>query len=45
MGEVNEPLIFKHLREEAPNPKQIEFFKAEAANVGYGGQCSGGQHC
>ena len=24
-----EPLIFQHLREEAPNPKQIEFFTAK----------------
>lgn len=32
-----EPLIFKHLREEVPNPKQIEFFKAKAKNIGYGG--------
>lgn len=43
MGEVMEPLIFKHLREEVPNPKQIEFFEAEAANVGYGGSRGGGK--
>ena len=43
MGEVNEALIFKHLREEVPNPKQIEFFKAQAKHVGYGGARGGGK--
>lgn len=43
MGAVNEPLIFKHLREETPNPKQIEFFKAKAKHVGYGGSRGGGK--
>ena len=33
MGEVIEPLIFQHLRSEVPNPKQIEFFEAEAAKL------------
>lgn len=32
-----EPLIFKHLREDVPNPKQVEFFKAKAKHIGYGG--------
>lgn len=43
MGEVIEPLIFRHLREEVPNPKQVEFFEAEAANIGYGGSRGGGK--
>lgn len=38
-----EPLIFKHLREEVPNPKQQEFFKATAKHVGYGGARGGGK--
>jgi hypothetical protein len=32
-----EALIFKKLRTEKPNPKQIEFFKATAKHIGYGG--------
>ena len=32
-----EPLIFQHLREEVPNPKQQAFFKAKAKHIGYGG--------
>ena len=43
MGEVNEALIFQHLREEVPNPKQIEFFKAKAKHIGYGGARGGGK--
>ena len=43
MGEVIEPLIFKHLREEVPNPKQVEFFKANATHIGYGGSRGGGK--
>jgi hypothetical protein len=43
MGEVNEALIFKHLREEVPNPKQIEFFKAQKRHIGYGGARGGGK--
>lgn len=43
MGEVNEPLIFQHLREEVPNPKQIEFFTAQAKHIGYGGARGGGK--
>ena len=42
MGEI-EPLIFKHLREEVPNPKQLEFFKADARHIGYGGARGGGK--
>jgi len=38
----NEPLIFQHLREEVPNPKQREFFKAKARHIGYGGARGGG---
>lgn len=43
MGEVIEPLIFRHLREEIPNPKQVEFFKATAKHIGYGGARGGGK--
>lgn len=43
MGKVNEALIFQHLREEVPNPKQIEFFKAQAKHIGYGGARGGGK--
>ncbi len=43
MGEVVEPLIFQHLREEVPNPKQIEFFKAKGKHIGYGGARGGGK--
>ena len=42
MSSQAEPLIFKHLREEIPNPKQQEFFKAKAKHVGYGGARGGG---
>ena len=42
MGEVMEPLIFRHLREEIPNPKQQEFFMAQAKHIGYGGARGGG---
>ena len=37
MSPQNEPLIFKHLREDVPNPKQAEFFSAKAKHIGYGG--------
>lgn len=43
MGEVNQPLIFQHLREEVPNPKQVAFFKAQAKHIGYGGSRGGGK--
>jgi hypothetical protein len=42
MSPEYEPLIFKHLREEIPNPKQQAFFKAKAKHVGYGGSRGGG---
>lgn len=42
MGEV-EPLIFRHLREEVPNEKQREFFRAQAKYIGYGGARGGGK--
>lgn len=37
MSIQSEPLIFKHLREEIPNPKQVRFFTATAKHIGYGG--------
>lgn len=40
---MSEPLIFKHLREEEPNPKQQAFFEATAAHIGYGGARGGGK--
>lgn len=45
MGEIAsfEPIIFKHLREEVPNEKQIKFFKADAKHIGYGGARGGGK--
>lgn len=43
MGEVNEALIFHKLRTEVPNPRQVEFFKAEARHIGYGGARGGGK--
>lgn len=43
MTDSFEPLIFKHLREEVPNPKQQEFFKAKAKHIGYGGARGGGK--
>ena len=43
MEQVNEALIFQHLREEVPNPKQIEFYKATAKHIGYGGSRGGGK--
>ena len=42
MSPEYEPLIFKHLREESPNPKQQAFFKAKAKHIGYGGARGGG---
>ena len=38
-----EPLIFRHLREEVPNPKQRAFFEARALHIGYGGARGGGK--
>ena len=42
MSSQYESLIFKHLREEVPNPKQQAFFKANAKHIGYGGSRGGG---
>ena len=40
---MTEALIFKHLREEVPNPKQQAFFMAKAKHIGYGGARGGGK--
>ncbi len=40
---TTEPLIFRHLREEVPNPKQVAFFQARAKHIGYGGARGGGK--
>ena len=37
MARKNEPYIYKVLRRETPNPRQQAFFRAEAANIAYGG--------
>ena len=37
MARKNEPYIYKVLRRETPSPRQQEFFRAEAANIAYGG--------
>ena len=38
MARKNEPYIYQVLRRETPNPRQQAFFRAEAANVAYGGR-------
>ncbi|MDR1117085.1 MAG: phage terminase large subunit [Oscillospiraceae bacterium] len=38
-----EPYIFTLLRTEIPNPRQIEFFNAEAPHIAYGGARGGGK--
>ena len=38
-----EPLIFQHIRTEAPNPRQEEFFRSTARHTGYGGARGGGK--
>ena len=38
-----EPLIFRRLREDIPNPKQQEFFKASTRHICYGGARGGGK--
>lgn len=43
MSGASEALIFKHLREDKPNPKQIEFFKAKTRYTMYGGARGGGK--
>ena len=40
---INEPYIYKVLRRETPNPRQQAFFRAEAANIAYGGARGGGK--
>ena len=42
MARKNEPYIYKVLRRETPNPRQQAFFRAEAANIAYGGARGGG---
>ena len=39
---TQEALIFEKLKTEVPNPKQQEFFRATARNIGYGGSRGGG---
>lgn len=43
MARKNEPHIYKVLRRETPNPQQQAFFRAEAANIAYGGARGGGK--
>ena len=43
MNGANKALIFEHLRKDVPNPKQIEFFKATAPRIAYGGARGGGK--
>ena len=43
MARKNEPYIYKVLRRETPNPRQQAFFRAEAANIAYGGARGGGK--
>ena len=43
MARKNEPYIYKVLRSETPNPRQQAFFRAEAANIAYGGARGGGK--
>lgn len=43
MARKNDPYIYKVLRRETPSPRQQEFFRAEAANVAYGGARGGGK--
>ena len=43
MARKNEPYIYQVLRRETPNPRQQAFFRAEAANVAYGGARGGGK--
>lgn len=43
MEPVTEPLIFRLMREEVPNPKQRQFFTCTARHIGYGGARAGGK--
>ena len=45
MARKNEPYIYKVLRRETPNPRQQAFFRAEAANIAYGGPCGASSCC
>lgn len=42
MGEIKAP-IFDKLQHETPNPKQVEFFRAKAKHIAYGGARGGGK--
>jgi len=42
-GASDEPRIFRDLREDVPNPKQLLFFTASAPHVCYGGARGGGK--
>ena len=42
MGEIKAP-IFDKLQHEIPNPKQVEFFRAKAKHIAYGGARGGGK--
>lgn len=42
MGEIKTP-IFDKLQHETPNPKQVEFFRAKAKHIAYGGARGGGK--
>lgn len=43
MSGASDAPIFEKLRTEVPNEKQIEFFKAQAKHIGYGGARGGGK--
>ena len=45
MARKNEPYIYKVLRRETPNPRQQAFFRAEAANIAYGGAAARAGPC
>ena len=42
-GANKEALIFKHLKTDIPNPKQVLFFKAKGKHIAYGGARGGGK--
>lgn len=43
MSGASDALIFKLLRTDVPNPKQVRFFKAKAKHIAYGGARGGGK--
>ena len=43
MSGANDALIFQHLKEDMPNPKQRKFFEAEQKHIAYGGARGGGK--